>query len=436
MKKTFKKITSYICLLILIFSLSGCSQFVDLDVGGYGSGSYEEISVTMQLKKQMVFCDTGATLGSLYNSKSVDLGEEDSAEVLSTAEAANKVKRSVVLINILNSSTSSSGSGVIVKITSSDLKQNEYYIMTCHHVISSGGKITVCVPDSKGKNSGDVGYDESYIFTGYIGAGKEVDKENAVCLVGGDRDGDIAILKLKVGNRRNMYGESISKSIEEARVSFPNPKTLSVSYAEEVFAIGNPTGRLPMTYMHGYISYLDRAITLDSVGLMTNLIQHDCLITHGNSGGGLFNMKGQLIGITNAGVEDQPGLSYAIPYYTYSNSLDYGFMYIAEQLIKTNTDDNYGYVQGRWELGVTVADAETGVSGSTLTIKEVATNSVADGLIKKGDYITAMEFLGTKYTVSSMATFVNAVFVARENLQSSSVANAINEIKFTIQRAQ
>ncbi len=430
MKRTFKKIISFICLLTLILSVSGCSQFVDLNVG---SGVYQELSVTMQLKKQMIFCDTGETPAKVEDPISVGFFVENSTQELSTEEAAQKVMRSVVLIKIKTPEGTLGGSGVIVNIKGG-LGANEYYILTCHHVISSGGEITVCVPDGEGRNYGDVGYDEKYIFTGYIGKGKEVDKENSVCLVGGDKDGDIALLKLKVGNR----------PVDIVMASFANPNLIEVSYAQEVFAIGNPAGRLPMTYMHGYISYLDRTGTFDSIGMMTNLIQHDCLITHGNSGGGLFNMKGQLIGITNGGIESSPGISYAIPYYNtyydinegYYKSNEYGFMYIASQLIKTDNELNYGYVQGRWELGVTVSDAESAVSGSKLIIKDVSLGSNADGLIQKGDYITEMEFLGTKYPITSMSTFVNAIFIAREYLQSSSVIDNADEIKFTIQRAK
>jgi len=423
MKKTFKKIISYICLITLIFSLSGCSQFVDLV--GNGNGYYEQISVTMSLQKQMIFCDTGETLSQEPQPIEVGFFVENSAQTLSTTGAANKVKRSVVLIDISTSGQLSSGSGVLANIKG-DLNENEYYIITCHHVISSGGAITVCVPDTFGRNDGDLDYDENYKFTGYIGAGKAVDEQNSVCLVGGDRDGDIALLKLKVGDRKDKYGEAVS--IQTA--TFPNPNTISVEYGEEVFAIGNPTGRLPMTYLHGYVSYLDRRIALDSVGIMSNLIQHDCAITHGNSGGGLFNMKGQLIGITNAGVSDQPGLSYAIPYY---DSTEYGFMAIIEQLIKNNNQVNYGYVAGRWELGVTVTDAENDVEGSTLIVKSIVPNSNAVGVLQEGDYITEVEFLGVKYPITSMTSFANTVFIAREYLQTTSQSS---EIKFTIQRAQ
>ncbi len=428
MKKTFLKLMSLFCLAIFIFCFSGCSQFVDLgDNGGGGlgnNGNYQQIDITVQLQKQMIFCDTGETLSQSSSNLEVKVGNS-STEVLSPVEAAAKVKRSVVHISLTNNQSIIAGSGVIVDIIGG-LGANEYYIITCHHVISSGGQITISIPDRCGRNTGDADYDTSYVFTGYIGAGKEVDKVNAVSLVGGDRDGDIAILKLKVGERKDKTNYAVK--IDKA--SLPDPATLSIAYGEEVFAIGNPAGDLPMTYLNGHISYLGRTASFESIGIMTNLIQHDCVITHGSSGGGLFNMKGQLIGITNGGIPSNPGLNYAIPYYTCAGSNDYGFMYIASQLIKNNNEVNYGYVEGRWELGIVVADAESKVSGSTLKIDSIVEDSNAYGVLKAGDYITGVEFLGTNYTVSSMSSFVNAIFNAREKLSSSS-----SEIKFTVQRA-
>ena len=418
MKKTFNRLIKYICLIMLVFCFSGCSQFVDLGA----NKNYEQTDIIVALDKQMIFCDTGNSLGQ-PNDLQVSFNDES----LSSGQVAEKVKRSVVSISISSGNAVSSGSGVIVDIIGG-LEDNEYYIMTCHHVISSGGVITVYLPDREGKNTGDFGYDKSYVFTGNIGKGKSADNNSAVSLVGGDRDGDIAILKLKVGNKVDKSYEKILVT----KATFPNKNTLSISYGEEVFAIGNPTGELPMTYLHGHISYLDRKVVLESVGIMTNLIQHDCAITHGSSGGGLFNMKGQLIGITNAGLTEHVGLSYAIPYYTHNDSKEYGFMDIAKQLIENSTQTNYGYVEGRWKLGIVITEADRKVSGSNVTIKSVDANSLSYGKIKKGDYITKIEFLGREFAVTDQDSFIEAIFEAREKL----TVGQESEIKFTVQRAK
>ena len=81
-----------------------------------------------------------------------------------------------------------------------------------------------------------------------------------------------------------------------------------------VICIGNPLGTLPGSVSTGVISYPNREVQVDDYHTM-ELIQTDVAINSGNSGGGLFNAAGALIGIVNAkysssGIE---GLGFAIP---------------------------------------------------------------------------------------------------------------------------
>ena len=68
---------------------------------------------------------------------------------------------------------------------------------------------------------------------------------------------------------------------------------------DSVVAIGNPLGELTFSLTSGVISALDRQVTLSS-NVTMDLIQTDCAINSGNSGGPLFNLYGEVIGITNA----------------------------------------------------------------------------------------------------------------------------------------
>ena len=68
---------------------------------------------------------------------------------------------------------------------------------------------------------------------------------------------------------------------------------------DTVLAIGNPLGELTFTLTVGALSALDREVTTSS-GVTMNLMQTDCAINSGNSGGALFNLYGEVIGITNA----------------------------------------------------------------------------------------------------------------------------------------
>ncbi len=397
MTKFLKRITTYMLVLLLAFSLSGCSMFLDIDNSDPDDLEYETITVDLTLNDQLIFCDTGTEDAPLIDGVTFYTNGR-TEDYQSFEEVASTVNRSVVEIIMMDDDGNhlSYGSGVIVDIAGG-LASGEYYILTCHHVVSSAGKIAVCVPDTNLRNYGDLDYNENYTFTGYIGGDKQVN--SAVSLVGGDRDADIAVLKLKV--------RSPFLSIQKA--TFPQSSS-KLNYAQEVFSIGNPTGQLPMTFLSGNISYLDRLVVLDSIGYM-ELIQHDCLITHGNSGGGLFNMKGQLIGITNAGSDVYKGMNYAIPYYGAD-----GFMKIAERLILNSTPTNYGYVEGRWSLGVTITEANNTVKGSSVKILSVENDSNAYNLLKKDDYVLKVEYAGHSENVTSSNSFKNAIFVARETL--------------------
>ena len=118
------------------------------------------------------------------------------------------------------------------------------------------------------------------------------------------------------------------------------------------------------------------------------LMQIDVPINHGNSGGGLFNLYGELIGITNAGSDVLEGIKYAIPYkHTYVE--EDGFLGDAKSLIATYNawgEQNHGYVKGKWSFGITILGSET-----TAKVNSVVVGSNADRAgFKAGDVIVKL----------------------------------------------
>ena len=155
-------------------------------------------------------------------------------------------------------------------------------------------------------------------------------------LVGSDSSYDIAMLKI---NAKGLPAVSVGDS-----------DTLKVG--EEVIAIGNPLGELTFTMTNGIISALDREINTD--GNPQNMLQTNAAINSGNSGGPLFDMDGNVIGVTTAKYSGSTstgttieGLGFAIPI---NDALK-----VAYDLVE------YGYVKGQAYLGVTVRtlDSET-----------------------------------------------------------------------------
>ena len=117
---------------------------------------------------------------------------------------------------------------------------------------------------------------------------------------------------------------------------------------DQVVAIGNPLGELTSTLTVGYVSAKDRIVTTD--GSTINMIQTDAAINSGNSGGPLFNMKGEVVGITTAkfsGMSESgvsiEGIGFAIP------------MDDVVGMIEDLRD--LGYVSGAY-LGVMVMDVD------------------------------------------------------------------------------
>ena len=154
------------------------------------------------------------------------------------------------------------GSGVIVR--------EDGYIATNYHVIQGANKVEVTLHNG-----------ESY--TAHI--------------IGSDPANDIAVIKID------------AKGLTTATVG----DSSTVDVGDLAVAIGNPLGQLGGTATTGIISALDR--TLDVEGTTLTLMQTDAAINGGNSGGGLFNSKGELIGIVESkasavGVE---GLAFALP---------------------------------------------------------------------------------------------------------------------------
>lgn len=139
------------------------------------------------------------------------------------------------------------GSGFIIS--------KDGYIVTNYHVIDDATKITVTLYNGK--------------------------KYNAE-LVGGDEGNDIAVLKIDASDLKPVKLGSSS----------------ALNVGDDVATIGNPLGELTFSLTTGVVSALDRTITTEN-STMT-LIQTDTAINSGNSGGALFNMNGEVIGITNA----------------------------------------------------------------------------------------------------------------------------------------
>lgn len=120
-------------------------------------------------------------------------------------------------------------------------------------------------------------------------------------VVAADPDEDIAILRLAPDHRGG---------VAERFAAAPVGESALLRLGEQVFAIGSPVG-FEATVATGIVSALDRTEILAKRQLP--LIQLDAAINFGNSGGPLFNLRGELVGITTARSSRGEGIGFAIP---------------------------------------------------------------------------------------------------------------------------
>lgn len=407
MKRLFKLLMAFSLLLILTLSAVGCDFLIE---NGSGGGSPETppassggdgFSVNVDLKDSLVLSETISYPKSTRPKD--DKGNEVKYDSWDQVIENTGIYRASVVITVLTETSIINGSGTIIDIDDGvdygALEDNIFYVLTCHHVIEGmqGRTINVYVPDEENRQFDQLGYDDNFAFTGKIGG--EVNRSLEVSLVGGDLESDIALLRLYVSS------DSIASKIKKAKVIDENN---SVKIAEDVLAIGYAEGKHPNRVSSGIISDLSSSSSVESVGQMT-LWGIDVDIYPGNSGGGLFNKYGELVGVTNSGESivdaDEKttsiGINFAIPFkITDDTATDKGFINVAKQLLSTYSEYNYGYVSGRKEkIGITTSFSNGVVSVSI--VNEGGKAALAGVRVNDVIKYAKIKSIGTKVAVNS-----------------------------------
>ena len=337
-KKKFngKRVARSAVALVLAAAMGFAGGFVGAKFGGSGKVVIQQVAPS-------------STADSASGSDSSITAASSSGSSLTTEQVADLVSPSVVVITTeqvvysqwswygQNQVESGAGSGVIIS--------SDGYILTCAHVVDGASTITVTIGD----------------------------KDYTATLVGEDTTSDIAVIKID------------ADGLTPATVG--NSDGLKVG--QSVMAVGNPLGELGGTVTGGMISALNRSVTIQgssSVNTMS-LIQMDASVSPGNSGGGLFNMNGELVGIVNAksSSSDAEGLGFAIPI---NDAIK-----VAQELLEN------GYVTGRPYLGITylaVEDAQTaaqlGVNAYGVYVVEVVKGGPAEKAgLQAGDRIVSVD---------------------------------------------
>ncbi|MBQ7407796.1 MAG: trypsin-like peptidase domain-containing protein [Clostridia bacterium] len=298
----------------------------------------------------------------------------------------------------------SMGSGVIYKL---DKKSGNAYVITNYHVVYSEDSVL------------DGGISDNIKIAIY---GKETDSYFIeATYVGGSANYDIAILKVE--------NSEILKTSEAKAVTVADSNYLKVG--SQAIAVGSPTtGKISAT--QGIVSvdseYINLQITSSTANTSYRSIRIDAAVNAGNSGGGLYNINGELIGIVNAKTvyEEVENEGFAIP-----SSLAIA---VADNIIWNYTQNGKKTVS-KGLMGITVsAHSSKAVYNEELqmvevieevTVDNVNSGSLADGKIKIGDVIEKLEHNGKQINITRMFMVVDYMLCVRPN----------DVVKVTVKRA-
>jgi len=265
----------------------------------------------------------------------------------------------------------SAGSGVIYQL---DREKGNAYIITNYHVVYDNAS------SAKDKISENI---RVYLYGMYFDGTDRLNETGILAeYVGGSMTYDIAVLKI-TGSEKVKESDALAIKIADSNKLTPGVTAI---------AIGNPEG-VGISVTSGVVSVESEHITMTAVDNVTpvtmRVIRIDTAVNSGNSGGGLFNAKGQLIGIVNAKLKQSSveNIGYSIP-----SNVAIG---IAQNIID-NCDGKENKSVIKCLIGITVFTTDTRAEYNddgtitlydTVEIQSLTETSLAKGVLKAGDIL-------------------------------------------------
>ena len=282
------------------------------------------------------------------------------------------------------------GSGVIYKLG----EDGDAMIITNYHVIY----------DSASNSPDGISEDISVFLYGSESAESAIKAE----YVGGSLYYDIAVLHVKSDLLKRSTARAVSVSDNE------------VSVGNTAIAIGNPEAS-GISATLGIVSVDSEYITMTAADgrstVSARVIRIDTAVNSGNSGGGLYNDKGELIGIVNAKISDESveNIAFAIP------------VSVAVSVADNIIDNCYGKDNKsvlRATIGATLAssgastvyDSETGLLEikETVSVGEVSKGSLADGSLEVGDVLISATVGDRTVEITRQHHLIDLLLTARD----------------------
>ena len=322
-------------------ALALCCSFIGGAAGAIGVIAFTSPNGTGSADADKSKDETAILVGQ-RDRATVKMISVDSGEELTEAEiyAANVNSTVGITTSVttnyygFRTQAEAAGSGFIIS--------SDGYILTNYHVVEGANEIKVTTYGSESYEAELIGYDES---------------------------NDIAVLKI---NAKDLSPVVLGDSDR-------------LNVGDSVVAIGNPLGQLTFSLTSGSVSALNRDVTIENMAM--SLIQTDCAINSGNSGGALFNSYGEVIGITNAKYSGSSGTSASI------ENIGFAIPINSVRDIVTSIIEK-GYIEKTY-IGITVSTVsensnKAGLQG--VLVCEVEGGSPAEKAgLQEGDLITAID---------------------------------------------
>ncbi len=269
---------------------------------------------------------------------------------------------------------------------SGEMPASSIYDNACRHVVGISSQVAYTnlfgmTSSSAVTGTGFIVSENGYIVTNYHvveyaysgGQGLTVmlhdGSSYAAEIVGVEESNDIAVLKIDVAN---LAAATIGDSD-------------SLTVGDTVYAVGNPLGELEFSMTTGHVSALDRVIKTEESSDSINMFQLDAAVNSGNSGGPVYNTRGEVIGVVTAKYSDTgvEGIGFAIPI---NDAVS-----IAQDLI------DKGYVTGKAYMGVKLDERYTamysqyyGMPMGAYVYSVDADSSAEKAGLRPGDIITRL----------------------------------------------
>ena len=404
--KRFKKLLLALILVPCMFVFCACRSVVDIskstEVGGYNvytvsysDGTKENLTIKdgedgKNLSIEEIYDVatqngyTGTILEFIQDYLAANISSEEKVTLATSKALMSTVSIFVeytvssnysimgMLIESRKDLSLGAGAGVILDI---DKTSGDAYIMTNYHVVYNNStdksdklasKIVCFLYGSIiGWNKVDAPDTSTYPTVEYNDYAIECE------FVGGSMEYDIAVLKIT--------GSDVIKNSNALAATFADSNNVKIG--NTAIAVGNPEG-YGLSATKGIISVDSEHITMkaadDSTTVSSRVIRIDAAINGGNSGGGLFNSAGEVVGIVNSKIasESIDNIAFAIP----SNVAKR----VADNVLRNASAHNKKAYRGMLGMTLEAKDAKAeynAITGATTTtdvyIKEISSTGVA-----------------------------------------------------------